>query len=65
LVCRLPSETRIECNNGNALPPQFVSLFGLTGGNLADALSQVSGEAATGAQQGAFWLIRIFHLVKA
>jgi autotransporter-associated beta strand protein len=38
-------------NNGGALPPSFVSIFGLTGGNLANALTSLSGEAATGAQQ--------------
>jgi uncharacterized protein with beta-barrel porin domain len=43
-------------NSGGALPPSFVSVFGLTGGNLRTALSQLSGEAATGAQQGAFQL---------
>lgn len=43
-------------NNGGALPPNFANLFGLTGGNLANALTLVSGEAATGAQQGAFQL---------
>jgi autotransporter-associated beta strand protein len=43
-------------NNGGALPPNFVSVFGLTGGNLANTLSLLSGEAATGAQQGAFQL---------
>jgi outer membrane autotransporter protein len=43
-------------NNGGALPPNFVTLGGLTGGNLTSALSQVSGEAATGAQQVAFQL---------
>jgi autotransporter-associated beta strand protein len=41
-------------NNGGALPPTFVSIFGLTGGNLANALTSLSGEAATGAQQVAF-----------
>jgi YVTN family beta-propeller protein/autotransporter-associated beta strand protein len=41
-------------NNGGALPPAFVSLFGLTGGNLTNALDQLSGEAATGAQKVAF-----------
>ena len=41
-------------NNGGALPPGFVSVFGLTGSNLGNALSQLSGEAATGGQQGAF-----------
>src|SRR5262249_39127917 len=43
-------------NAGNTLPPNFLALFGLTGGNLANALTLVSGEAATGAQQGAFQL---------
>ena len=43
-------------NNGGALPPNFGPLFGLTGTNLATALSQLSGEAATGAQYGAFQL---------
>jgi len=41
-------------NSGGALPPGFVSVFGLTGSNLGNALSQLSGEAATGGQQGAF-----------
>src|SRR6185436_4317587 len=43
-------------NNGGTLPPNFVNVFGLTGGNLANALTLLSGEAATGAQQGAFQL---------
>ena len=43
-------------NNGGALPPNFLPLFGLTGTNLATALSQLSGEAATAAQYGAFQL---------
>jgi autotransporter-associated beta strand protein len=43
-------------NNGGALPPNFAPLFGLTGTNLATALSQLSGEAATAAQYGAFQL---------
>jgi autotransporter-associated beta strand protein len=38
-------------NNGSALPPGFVTLFGLTGANLNAALTQVSGETATGSQQ--------------
>ena len=41
-------------NNGGTLPPGFGSVFGLSGGNLANALSQLSGEAATGGQQVAF-----------
>lgn len=43
-------------NNGGALPPNFVNVFGLTGANLANTLTQLSGEAATGAQRGAFQL---------
>jgi autotransporter-associated beta strand protein len=41
-------------NNGGALPPAFVSLYGLSGSNLTTALDQLSGEAATGAQQVGF-----------
>ncbi|WP_159059371.1 autotransporter domain-containing protein [Rhodopseudomonas palustris] len=41
-------------NAGGSLPPAFVGLFGLTGSQLGTALSQLSGEAATGAQQSAF-----------
>jgi uncharacterized protein with beta-barrel porin domain len=47
-------------NNGGALPPAFVNVFGLTGTNLGNALSQLSGEAATGAQQGASALMTEF-----
>jgi hypothetical protein len=43
-------------NNGGALLPAFVSLFGLTGNNLTTALDQFSGEAATGAQKVALQL---------
>jgi autotransporter-associated beta strand protein len=43
-------------NGGGTLPPNFVNVFGLTGGNLTNALTLLSGEAATGAQQGAFML---------
>jgi YVTN family beta-propeller protein/autotransporter-associated beta strand protein len=47
-------------NNGGALPPAFVTIFGLTGANLGNALTLLSGEAATGAQQGAFQLTNQF-----
>jgi hypothetical protein len=47
-------------NNGGALPPAFFDIFGLTGANLANALSQLTGEAATGAQQSAFQLMDEF-----
>jgi hypothetical protein len=43
-------------NNGGRLPGSFVPLFGLTGSNLTNALSQLSGEAATGAQRVGFQL---------
>jgi uncharacterized protein with beta-barrel porin domain len=47
-------------NNGGALPPGFLSIFNLAGPNLATALSQLSGEAATGSQQSAFQLMDQF-----
>jgi uncharacterized protein with beta-barrel porin domain len=47
-------------NNGGALPPAFVGLFGLTGSNLTNALDQLSGEAATGAQKVGFQLTNQF-----
>jgi uncharacterized protein with beta-barrel porin domain len=47
-------------NNGGTLPPNFLALFNLTGGNLANALTLLSGEPATGAQQGAFQLMNEF-----
>jgi autotransporter-associated beta strand protein len=43
-------------NNGGTLPPAFVSLYGLSGANLTNALDQLSGEPATGAQQVGFQL---------
>jgi uncharacterized protein with beta-barrel porin domain len=47
-------------NSGGTLPPDFGNLFFLTGGNLSNALSQLSGETATGAQQPAFQLMNQF-----
>jgi hypothetical protein len=47
-------------NSGGTLPPVFAGLFGLTGGNLANALSQLDGEAATGAERAAFQLTNEF-----
>jgi outer membrane autotransporter protein len=43
-------------NAGGALPPSFVGVFGLTGGALANALTQLSGESATGAERAVFQL---------
>ena len=47
-------------NGGGPLPASFVPVFGLTGGNLANALSQLDGEAATDAEKGAFQLMTQF-----
>jgi autotransporter-associated beta strand protein len=47
-------------NNGGTLPTGFFALFNLTGGNLANALTSLSGEVATGAQQPAFQLMNEF-----
>jgi outer membrane autotransporter protein len=47
-------------NNGGTLPPGFFALFNLAGPNLANALTLLSGEVATGAQQGAFQLMNRF-----
>ena len=44
-------------NNGGTLPPGFANLFTLSGANLANALNQLDGEDATGAQRGAFDLM--------
>ncbi|WP_051311099.1 autotransporter domain-containing protein [Bradyrhizobium sp. Cp5.3] len=47
-------------NGGGTLPPNFAGVFGLTGSNLRTALSQLSGEPAAGAQQGAFQFVGQF-----
>ena len=47
-------------NNGGTLPPGFVNVFAQTGANLGNALSQLSGEAATGGQQAAFQMTNQF-----
>ena len=47
-------------NNGGELPPGFLNLFGLSGGNLYNALAQLSGEAATGSQQVTFDAMNMF-----
>ncbi len=38
-------------NGGGALTPNFFTIFGLSGGNLASALSQLSGEGGTDADK--------------
>jgi autotransporter-associated beta strand protein len=47
-------------NSGGTLTPAFVPVFGLNGTNLGSALSLLSGEAATGAQQSSFQLTNHF-----
>jgi hypothetical protein len=47
-------------NNGGTLPANFLPIFNLTGANLGNALSQLSGEAATGAQQVGFQMTNQF-----
>ncbi|HTV37821.1 MAG TPA: autotransporter domain-containing protein [Xanthobacteraceae bacterium] len=47
-------------NNGGALPADFVDLFNLSGTNLANALSQIDGEDATGAATSTFTLMNEF-----
>jgi outer membrane autotransporter protein len=47
-------------NNGASLPPAFANVFGLSGAALPSALTQLSGEAAVGARQGAFLLDDMF-----
>ncbi|MFZ1924106.1 MAG: autotransporter domain-containing protein [Xanthobacteraceae bacterium] len=47
-------------DRGGALPPNFVPIFALTGAPLANALTQLDGEAATGAERGAFELMTDF-----
>jgi YVTN family beta-propeller protein/autotransporter-associated beta strand protein len=47
-------------NSGGALPPAFVNVFGLTGGALGNALTQLDGEAATGGERAVFQLTNQF-----
>jgi uncharacterized protein with beta-barrel porin domain len=47
-------------NSGGTLPPAFGPIFGLSGPALATALTQLSGEAATGGQQAATQLMTEF-----
>jgi uncharacterized protein with beta-barrel porin domain len=58
--CNVANALNAFFNNGGALPPAFVTVFGLTGANLGNALTLLSGEAATGAQQDAFQLTNQF-----
>lgn len=47
-------------NGGGTLPLEFTNIFGLTGSSLANALTQIDGEEATGAQTSAFQLMNEF-----
>jgi autotransporter-associated beta strand protein len=58
--CNVANALNAFFNNGGALPTAFANIFGLTGVNLGNALTLLSGEAATGAQQAAFQLTNQF-----
>jgi autotransporter-associated beta strand protein len=47
-------------NNGGTLPATFANLLNLSGSALGNALSQLDGEAATGAEHGAFQMMTGF-----
>ena len=47
-------------NGGGTLTPNFLTIFGLSGGNLSTALSQLSGEASTDAERGGFQVMTQF-----
>jgi autotransporter-associated beta strand protein/probable HAF family extracellular repeat protein len=47
-------------NGGGKLTPNFLTVFGLSGGNLTNALSQLSGQAATDGERGSFNLMTEF-----
>jgi uncharacterized protein with beta-barrel porin domain len=47
-------------NNGGTLPASFFPLFGLTGNNLGNALTQLDGELNSDAERGAFQLMNQF-----
>ncbi len=47
-------------NGGASLPPSFVNVFGLTDDGLASALTELSGEAATGSRQNDFLFTDMF-----
>ena len=47
-------------NSGGTLPPNFVTIFGLSGGNLTNALAQLSGESSTAAEQASFSMMSSF-----
>jgi autotransporter-associated beta strand protein len=58
--CNVANALNAFFNNGGALPPAFVTIFGLTGVSLGNALTLLSGEAATGAQRVGFQLTNQF-----
>ena len=47
-------------NSGGTLPPGFINLFNLSGAPLSNALTQISGETATGSQQTTFDAMGMF-----
>jgi outer membrane autotransporter protein len=47
-------------NSGGTLTPNFVTIFGLSGGNLNTALAQLSGESSTATEQASFTMMSSF-----
>jgi uncharacterized protein with beta-barrel porin domain len=47
-------------SSGGTLPPAFLNLFNLTPAELATALTQLEGEAGTGAQESGFQMMNSF-----
>jgi autotransporter-associated beta strand protein len=47
-------------NGGGVLPPAFLSIIGLSGSSLQNALTQLDGEDGTGAEHSAFQLMSEF-----
>jgi fibronectin-binding autotransporter adhesin len=58
--CNVANALNVFFNNGGALPANFLPIFNLTGANLANALTLLSGEAATDGQQVGFQLTNQF-----
>lgn len=57
---RVASGINTYFNYGGTLTPNFLPVFALTGDGLADALSELSGEVATGGTRGSFQLMSGF-----
>jgi autotransporter-associated beta strand protein len=58
--CNVATAINNFFNSGGTLPPAFAALFNLTDGALGNALTQLDGEAATGAERAVFQLTNEF-----